>query len=42
MFNRITKNLTYFEFNSNEKSVDEISEYLWNKIKSVSDKKWEH
>ncbi|NP_001232993.1 uncharacterized protein LOC100163924 [Acyrthosiphon pisum] len=40
-FNRITKKLAYFEFNTDEKTDNEIAECLWNKIKLVSDKTWE-
>jgi len=40
-YNRITKKLAYFEFNTDEKTDDEISICLWNKIKLVSDKNWE-
>ncbi|XP_060843535.1 uncharacterized protein LOC132923509 isoform X2 [Rhopalosiphum padi] len=40
-YNRITKKLAYFEFNTDEKTDNEISECLWNKIKLVSDKNWE-
>ncbi|KAF0742413.1 Uncharacterized protein FWK35_00025406 [Aphis craccivora] len=39
-YNRITKKLAYFEFNT-EKTENTISECLWNKIKLVSDKNWE-
>lgn len=41
MFNTITKKLKYFEFNMNGKTANEISEYLWNNIKLLSDKNWE-
>lgn len=40
-YNRITKKLAYFEFNTDEKTDNEISVCLWNKIKLVSDKNWE-
>jgi len=40
-FNRITNKLAYFEFNTDEKTDNEIAGYLWNKIKLVSDKKRE-
>lgn len=40
-YNRITKKLAYFEFNSKEKNDVEISECLWKKIMLVSDKNWE-
>jgi len=40
MYNRITKNLTYFEFKKDENTADEISDYLWNKMKMVCDKNW--
>ncbi|XP_050538480.1 uncharacterized protein LOC126903941 isoform X6 [Daktulosphaira vitifoliae] len=41
MYNRITMKLTYFEFNTETKSADEITKYLWNKIQKISDKNWE-
>jgi len=41
MYNRISKNLTYFEFNTDEKTAHEISEYLWSKVQIVSDKNWD-
>ncbi|XP_025206568.1 uncharacterized protein LOC112602612 [Melanaphis sacchari] len=40
-YNRITKKLAYFEFNTDEKTDNEISQCLWNKIKLVSDNNWE-
>lgn len=40
-FNRTTKKLAYFEFNTDEKTDSEIAANLWNKIKLVSDKNWE-
>ncbi|KAE9527691.1 hypothetical protein AGLY_012764 [Aphis glycines] len=40
-YNRITKKLAYFEFNTGEKTDNKISECLWNKIQLVSDKNWE-
>lgn len=40
LYSRITKKLAYFAFNTNENTADEISDYLWNKMMSVSDKNW--
>jgi len=40
-FNRTTKKLAYFEFNTDEKTDNEIAVCLWNKIKLFSDKTWE-
>jgi len=42
MFNLITKKLAYFKFDTNEKNADNISRYLWTKMKCVSDKHWEN
>lgn len=36
MINKITKKVAYFEFNKNEETADEISTYMYGKIKSVS------
>lgn len=39
IYNRISKKLAYFEFNTGEQTNNEISVYLWNKIKLVSEEK---
>lgn len=38
MYNKVTKKLTYFQFKKDENTADEISDYLWNKMKMICDK----
>lgn len=40
LFNKLTMRLTYFEFNKEQKTANEISEYLWTKMKSISNNQW--
>ncbi|XP_050422727.1 uncharacterized protein LOC126834673 [Adelges cooleyi] len=40
MYNKATMKLTYFEFNTEEKSADKITRYLWDKMLLVSEQNW--
>jgi hypothetical protein len=42
MYNNIEKKLVYFDFNTNEKTIDEISGILWKKMKMISNKSWKY
>lgn len=42
MFNSVEKKLVYFDFNTNEKTIDEISGSLWKKMKMISNQNWRY